>query len=619
MFYDPAGDYEFDLALRVARRTMESERVALNKRFVDSIYEFASTHPEFAKLVSEKNVKGYKAVPLMDNTIVLYAHPEIANQLNRVTSLFDNRSVQEAAVDEIFANFSNVLKTVQTKYNPSFIIRNAIGEPLMNWIAGVSPKAHDMAWEIMRTVDADGTMFKIGNTTFAEMSDGVNKLYTEYTGKRPSGGMARILESPSGTKIFDDPIDIDLEKADIIKSAGVKTKYYNINGRQMTAQDIMNEFFDVGLGWSGITKGNEAKNMRGLLEQEMLRVSSKSGIGSALKTANQKAGIPGDLVETYTRLAHYIDSLQKGMDIQGAASEVRKFHVDYKDLTAFERKNLRSILPYYTYMRKNTPIQFKLLLERQNKINVIGQLVDSAYEAVQRDNNGEPLQVPDYLREGLAIPIGVDDDGNVSYLNWGIPIADVGRLKYDLQEMVTENFTSMLSPMIKTPLELSMNKNIMYGSDLERYEGQTKDLLPNVEGSPQIGTLADQLLQQFGVVNTARNALATGVSTAQSGEGSPLGAGLKKFFVGGVLPEKSQQEVGLQQAYDYRDQLYAHIQQLRAQGVNVPQYTPKLLSSPGTFSPTSVGNQIAENNRQGYLGVPTDQLFPMLLKLLTGQ
>jgi len=127
------------------------------------------------------------------------------------------------------------------------------------------------------------------------------------------------------------------------------------------------------------------------------------------------------------------------------------------------------------------------------------------------------------------------------------------------------------------------------------------------------------LLQQFGVVNTARNALATGVSTAQSGEGSPLGAGLKKFFVGGVLPEKSQQEVGLQQAYDYRDQLYAHIQQLRAQGVNVPQYTPKLLSSPGTFSPTSVGNQIAENNRQGYLGVPTDQLFPMLLKLLTGQ
>ena len=626
MLANPLYDYEMDLATRVARRTMESERVALNKQFIDTINDFIKNEKGFNKLVSNERVDGFKMVPLMDGEITLYAHPEIANQLYRVTSVFDSRSVQEAAVDEMLANTTNLLKTFQTKYNPSFILRNAVGEPLMNWIAGVSPKAHSTAADIMRTVDKDGTMFKIGNTTFADLGGDTQKLFREYVGERPagaadlpSGGKARILEDASGARAFDDPLDIDAKKREIIGASGVEAKYYQIGDRQMTAQQIMDEFYEVGLGWSGITKGNEAKNMRGLLEQEMLEISHKSGFKGAVKTLHQKAGIPGDAVETWTRLSHYIDSLNKGMDIQGAATEVRKFHVDYKDLTKFEREKLRSILPYYTYMRKNTPIQFKLLLERQNKINVIGQLVDSAYEAVQRDNRGEPLAVPDYLKEGLAIPIGVDENtGEVRYLNWGIPVADVGRLKYDLKEMLTENFFSMLSPMIKAPLEYSMNKNMMYGSDLEGYAGETSDLLPNVAGSPQISTIADQLLQQLGVVNNARGALAAGISANQQGENG-IAAGLEKFFVGGFSPKKSQEDVKLQQAYDYRDQLYAHIQKLRAQGVQVPQYTPSLQHTPNANYLMGAGEQLTENNRQGYLGVSTDQLFPKLLKLLTGQ
>ena len=622
-FNNPTGEYEFDLANRVARRTMESERVALNKEFVQSLNDFMRNEPGFNKLISKDAKAGFQLVELMDGQVKLHVHPEIANQLNRVTSIFDKRSVQEAAVDEMFAWTSNALKTMQTKYNPSFILRNSVGEPLMNWIAGVTAESHFLAAKIMKEFDVDGGMFKIGNTTFAEIDGKTTKLFSEYTSERAPGQMARTLEfmSDSGSKVkyFDDPIDIGLEKSNIIGNSGAKVNYYDIGGRKMTAQEIMTEFYEVGLGWSGITKGNEARNMRGLLEQEMVQLSSQDGIKGLAKTINQKVGKPGDFVETWTRLSQYIDSLNKGMDIQGAATEVRKFHVDYKDLTKFEREKLRNILPYYTYMRKNTPMQFKLLLERQNKINIIGQLVDSSYEAVQRDNRGEPLDVPDYLREGLAIPISVDDNGNVRYLNWGIPVADVGRLKYSLKELFTENFTSMLSPMIKSPLELSMNKNIMYGSDLERYEGQTRDLFSNVEGSPQISTFADQLLQQLGVVNNVRGGISTAISTAQQGTGNPLVAGLEKFLVGGFMPERSQDDVALQQAYDHRDQLYAHIQRLRAQGVDVPQYTPSLQSSPWGATMTGTSDQLAENNKQGYLGVSTSQLFPKLLKLLSGQ
>jgi hypothetical protein len=490
----------------------------------------------------------------------------------------------------------------------------------MNWVAGVSIGAHSDAFKIMRQLKDEG-LFKIGDTTFAlDTAGDTKKLFREYTTEIQPGVKKNVLEymDSTGTKEVADTFDINAQRRGIIESAGVNPTYYQMGNRKMTAMEIMQEFYDAGLGWSGVTKGNQAKNMRGMLEQEVLKVTHKNGVVNAAKTLNEKIGAPGDFTETWTRLAHYIDSIQKGMDMQSAAMEVRKFHVDYKDLTQFERKYLRNLMPYYTYMRKNFPIQVKLLLERQNNVNMLGQLVDSMYEAVERDNGGKPLDVPDYLKEGLAIPFNVDDDGNVQYLNWGVPIADVGRFKYNLRELMTENFFSMWSPMVKAPLEYSMNQTMMYGYDLESYEGEGKELLPGVQGSPRVSVLTDQLIKSLGIVNTARNAVATGMATAQQG-GNGVQAGVGKFVTGSILPTKNQEDVALQQAYSYRDQLYAYIQSLRQQGIDVPRYTPDLQYGTPILTPWAASNRVQQEKKQGYLGVPNAQLYPLLLKYLTGQ
>ena len=608
---NPTHEIDFDMATRVARRTMESERVVLNKKFVQSVREHIDDVPGFDTLVSDKNFPGAIRVPLADGNVEFFCHPEIANQMSRVASVFDNASVASRAVDEVFTNVSNALKGLQTKYNPSFILRNTIGEPAMNWVAGVSVKAHSEASEIMKLVNS-GEMFKIGDTTFALGKDGeTKKLFREYETELQPGIKKNVLEYTNdvGTKETATNIDLNAQRQKLVEAAGATPKYYQIGARQMSAMDIMKEFYEQGLGWSGVTKGNQAKNMQGMLEQEMLEVTSKNGLKNMAKTIDEKVGKPGDFIETWTRLAQYIDSLEKGMDIQSAAMEVRKYHVDYKDLTTFERKYMRNLMPYYTYMRKNFPMQVKLLVERQNKVNIIGQLVDSMYEAVQRDNGDKELVVPDYLKEGLAIPIDVSEDGKVRYLNWGLPIADVGRFKYSLKEMLTENFFSMWSPFLKTPVEYTMNKSMMYGSNIEGYEGETQDLLPGVNGSPQVSSLGDQIIQSLGIVNTARNAVATGMTTAQGG-GSGIGAGMAKFLTGSIMPQKSQEDVGLQQAYDYRDQLYAYIQQLRAQGINVPQYTPKMQYGTPVLNYVAASDRIAQDKKKGYLGISNAQLTP---------
>ena len=442
LFNNPTHDIDFDMATRVARRMMESEHVALNKRFVSSIDDYMDNVKGFDTLVSTKEFEGSRLVPLMDGKVKYYVHPEVENQFNRITSVFNNASVAESAVNEVFARTSNFIKALQTKYNPSFNIRNAIGEPLMNWVAGVSGKSHLDASAIMKALDDEG-FFKIGDTyVFRGQHRSHKKLFREFENEVSPGIRRNVLQyaNETGTKEVSDFIDIKAQRDNLIKDSGVAPQMFDVGGTQMTARDIMAEFFDAGLGWSGVTRGNQAKNMRGMLEQEMLSVTSKGGLGNSLKILDKKVGAPGDFIETWTRLAHYLDARRNGMDKLGAALEVRKFHVDYKDLTRFEREKLRNIIPYYTYMRKNFPMQVKLLVERQNKINIIGQLVDSMYEAVEHDNGDKPLNVPDYLKEGLAIPIDVDEDGNVKYLNWGLPITDVARFKYDLKEMLTENF-----------------------------------------------------------------------------------------------------------------------------------------------------------------------------------
>lgn len=615
MMDNPSHVYELDVNNRVARRTLESELVASHRAFVDGINDFMINDAGFRSLVSTEPIKGFEAISLGNYT--LYSHPEIYNQLRRVTQVFNDMSTQERMIKQLYVNTSNVIKLLQTRYNLSFTLRNALSEPIMNWIAGVSPQSHSEAYSIMKEV-LDTDIVRMGDTTLIRKGEEAPiPLFRQYKKTMGDGTQQEVLEDLTRHNLYTvgQFADLDKIKREIFEEAGVTPHYYSLGDREMNAQEILLEFADEGLRWSGITRGNLAKNMKGFLEQEILGISTKGGIKGLAKTLHEKAGAPGDFIETWTRLAHYIDGLKKGLDRRSAGIEVRKYHVDYKDLTNFERNFMRNLMPFYTYMRKNVPIQINLLLERQNKVNILGQLVDSSYEALQRDNNDQPLIVPDHLKEGLAIPISVDDEGNVQYLNWGIPIADLGRFKYNINELLMENIFAMWSPLLKAPLEATANRSMLFDRPLERYEGEGIPLLRNVEGSPRVSRLAGRLIQSLGVVNTLRTAVDEGIQAGREGENAVL-AGARRALVGSFLPQRNQDDVALQQAYNYRDQLFAHIQRLREQGIQVPQYDERMQFNMPMLNFNALENRMEGREDVGTLGIPNIHLYPGLLRLL---
>jgi hypothetical protein len=319
--------------------------------------------------------------------------------------------------------------------------------------------------------------------------------------------------------------------------------------------ELLRGFYDQGLGWSGITKGNIIENVQKTLEKK-IKETNKSLI------RNYGAEI-GDYTETWTRLSQMVDRLNLGLSTEEAANDVRKFHVDYRDLTPIERNLFRRVAPYYTYMRKNFPIQLRTAMTEPGKFAAFGTLINSSYKAL-----GNP-ETPDYLKENMALPLWTDDDGNTHYLNWGLPLADLSRLKWDLGETFQTNATDMLNPLLKMPLEQGNNTNFSLNQPLEKYEGQTAPLL-GFEGSPRIDKNLDYVIQQLGVVDTARRSLGNMVNPANPLKPTGLA---DKMLLGSLLPTKNATQVQDSNAYQYRDQLQQLIKLLtEEQGQYIPEY-----------------------------------------------
>ncbi len=99
----------------------------------------------------------------------------------------------------------------------------------------------------------------------------------------------------------------------------------------------------------------------------------------------------GSKLEETDRLALFIDQMQKGNTIQGAAEHTRKYMLDYGDLTDAEQAFKGSVSRFYTFMRKNTSLQVEYMLASPGKANTLQKIQSDAGEQMASwfTNEGE--------------------------------------------------------------------------------------------------------------------------------------------------------------------------------------------------------------------------------------
>ena len=157
--------------------------------------------------------------------------------------------------------------------------------------------------------------------------------------------------------------------------------------------------------------------------------------------------------EWYNRVPMYLYLRDKGFSAAEAAYEVRKLHVDYSDLTQFEKEAMRRLVPFYTFSRKMAEQTARMIMERQGGPPIAS--VAGTIKAIEALRNPGEL-VPDYVAETASIPLGQDSQGNKNFITgFGLAFEDpVSFMGKGLRGAGLE-FLSRVHPLVKAPLEYS--------------------------------------------------------------------------------------------------------------------------------------------------------------------
>ena len=194
----------------------------------------------------------------------------------------------------------------------------------------------------------------------------------------------------------------------------------------------------------------------------------------------QVGDVIGSNIETTQRMNLFLASLDEGMGMREAVKNVNDYMFDYSDLTNFEKTVLKRIIPFYTYMRKNIPMELKKLFTEPQKFTPFAYL-----ENETTDNMDEPIEdswrnrwrqnyipFPGDSGYGIDLKLPYEQLDRLDFLTMNKDGKVVPSLMENGFEPRTLGMTlGSTTPFIKTPLELATGTNQYV--DMPIYENGT--------------------------------------------------------------------------------------------------------------------------------------------------
>jgi hypothetical protein len=130
---------------------------------------------------------------------------------------------------------------------------------------------------------------------------------------------------------------------------------------------------------------------------------------------------------------------------------------------------MKRTLPFYTWTRNNLPLQIEQIFKQPQKYYPIAIAL--------RDQNPEDLLKMKYSNPSLyeRLPMEIKrtmDTATYIPLEGLIPAGDLTKLVRP-----QEIFIELLSPYLKVPIELSLNKSFYFEKEIQKYPKETQEFL----------------------------------------------------------------------------------------------------------------------------------------------
>lgn len=389
---------------------------------------------------------------------------EIAQRLTQVDLAFKKSDSLTELILGANQKFLSVWRGLAT-FTPGFHTRNATGMLFMNWMAGVGsdvvgsigrgelPKLTDNFW--LRHLQ--GLKLQMGNASHVsgrmpKLPRGMEKAIQKLGYKSLADVPMPKIRWPEGH-----PKAGELMSEDAIRRMG----------NQWGVAQQASKLDDVPTGGATALLNRFEREAAG----EADAVGKALRLGGNVLQWNRDVG---RMVENQGRWALWLDRLSKGDGFQAARDATIKTHYDYTRLTPFERTAMRSVLPFYSWMRFNTPRMLMALAENPQKMAAVPKL-QKALENFARVNQVHLRDDarPDYFDEMVSAQLPFLYDEKPMFVTPDLPINDIGRMNW--QDLVSSAHPGLKAFAQEIP---EGGINIFTGAPIERFPGEQSAEMP---------------------------------------------------------------------------------------------------------------------------------------------
>ena len=299
----------------------------------------------------------------------------------------------------------------------------------------------------------------------------------------------------------------------------------------------------------------------------------------ATDTANQFRAT----IDTTVRASYVMDQLKKGKTLTEAFNNADRVltNADPRNFTRFERKYLKTLFPFYSFMRQSLPLMLREMV--QNPGGKLGMAI-RATRLGQGDDKG---YVPFQYQDTTAINLGTSDDGTVKYLtSLGLmhedAVAYAGNILQGDIRAVQAKLLGSMNPAVKWFIESATNTSLFSQGpmgarrldELDPTLGRImtnlglQDESPSGRATPVGGALIESLLAASPASRQLSMAKILTAPSARSGATEKVFRLLAGIRTETVTPEQTVREV--------RDRLNAMQIQSGARPVTIVSGTEKL-------------------------------------------
>lgn len=390
------------------------------------------------------------------------------------------------------------------------------------------------------------------------------------------------------------------EKANrTLTQADLSGNTIKVAGKQMPVSEFLAGAKKHGVIRSGFI-GRELEDLGGKATKPGLKRVPK-GIGRGVKRLMQNR-------EDVVRLSTYKHGLDRGMSPAEAADLSLETHIDYGDLTEFERKYARRAAPFYTFSARALPLHAKRLVTNPGKFANYEKLREEVANATGLDLYGTEGDLNDYQQRQLGVLI--KHGGKVYVLSDALPLTMLNELPIGLVKVkgvslpFIENplkfgdefmqfVGQMLNPTAKMPFELYTNKSLFFRDNLENPDnplvaapswvaalpasvrkelGIVHDMVDKKTGKKQWGWpgKVDYVVKSFpGPLNAANRAATVGTNRI----GQQTLSSLTPSVIGARSQPVDKNSNEISRLYDQYNKLAKQASEMRQRGINADKPT----------------------------------------------